>query len=140
MAKIKIKTRSYSKMKLKSSNSNEENKESGRIFKFAPQTVGQRNNYATFATIKEKIIQCAQVKMHQGHDIKCSIESEKILDFDDKKPKLDIIEIEEIMAETDGMGDDETVFYTPNREPTEKETRKLTLIQDRYNKLSLIHI
>ena len=115
MAKIKIKTRSYSKMKSKSSNSNEENKDSGRIFKFAPQTVGQRNNYATFATIKEKIIRHAQVEMDQGHDIKRSIENEKILDFEDEKPKLDIIEIEEIMAETDGVGDDETAFYTPNR-------------------------
>ena len=86
MAKIKVKTRSYSKMKTKPSNSNEENKESGRIFKFAPQTVRQKINSATFVTIKEKIIRCAQVEMDQGYDIKRSIKNKKVLDFKDKKP------------------------------------------------------
>ena len=38
------------------------------------------------------------------------------------------------MAETDEVETDELEFYTPSREPTEKELRKLALVQDRHNK------
>ena len=35
--------------------SNNDKKTSDKIFKFSPQVVGQKNNFATFATVKEKI-------------------------------------------------------------------------------------
>ena len=38
------------------------------------------------------------------------------------------------MAENDGVDKDEAKFYTPTHEPTEKEKRKLELVQERYNK------
>ena len=34
--------------------SNNDKKTSEKIFKFSPQVVGQKNNFATFATVKEK--------------------------------------------------------------------------------------
>ena len=49
---------------------NEDKKSSDKIFKFNPQVVGQRNNFAVFATVKEKTIRCAQVELEQGHDVK----------------------------------------------------------------------
>ena len=84
--------------------------------------------------MKEKIIRRAQVELEQGHDIKVALESGKSPDFDSDKPHLEIIEIEEIMAESDGVNKDEVKFYTPSREPTEKEKRKLELVQERFNK------
>ena len=109
-------------------------KGSEKIFKFNPQVVGQRNNYATFATVKEKIIRRAQVELEQGHDVKVALETNKTPNFDTDKPHLDIIDIEEIMAENDSVDKDEAKFYTPTREPTEKERRKLELVQEGYNK------
>ena len=38
------------------------------------------------------------------------------------------------MAESDGVHKDEVKFYTPSQEPTEKERRKLELVQERFNK------
>ena len=96
--------------------------------------VGQQNNYATFATVKEKIIRRAQVELEQGHDVKVALENNQTPNFEADKPHLEIINIEEIMAERDGVDKDEKTFYTPSREPTKKEKRKLELVQERYNK------
>ena len=84
-----------------------------KVFKFSPQVVGQKNNFATFATVKEKIIRRTQVELEQGHNIKVALESGKIPSFENEKPHLEIIEIEEIMAESDGVDKDEAKFYNP---------------------------
>ena len=111
-----------------------EGKGSEKIFKFNLQVVRQQNNYATFATVKEKIIHRAQVELKQGHNVKVALETNQNPNFDTDKPHLDIIDIEEIMAENDDVDKDKAKFYTPTREPTEKEKRKLDLVQERYNK------
>ena len=67
-----------------------------KIFKFNPQVVGQQNNYATFATVKEKIIRRAQVELDQGHDVKTALESNQTPNFDANKPHLEIIDIEAV--------------------------------------------
>ena len=103
MARIKIKNKTKGKKSELPTTQNEKHKEGGKIYKFAPQTVGQKNKYATFATIKEKIIQRAQVELSQGYDVKRSLEEGKEIDFDLMKPELEIIDIEEIMAESDGV-------------------------------------
>ena len=84
--------------------------------------------------MKEKIIHCAQVELEQGHDVKVALENNQTPNFDADKPHLEIINIEEIMAESNGVDKDKAKFYTPSREPTEKEKRKLELVQERYNK------
>ena len=53
------------------------------------------------------------------------------MDFDSMKPELEIVDIKEIMAETDGIDE---ALYTPDRQPTKKEKRKLAVIQERHNK------
>ena len=121
MARFKIKSKSKPKNNSPSTSSLNDPSKNTRIFKFAPQVVGQKHSYATFATIKEKIIQRAQVELDQGYDVKHSLESGKFIDFENKKPHLEIIEIEEIMAEMDEVEVDEMEFYTPSRQPTEKE-------------------
>ena len=133
MGKFKFKNKPNQKSNQQAS-SNNDKKTLDKVFKFSPQVVGQKNNFAIFATVKEKIIRRAQVELEQGHDIKVALESRKSPDFDSDKPHLEIIEIEEIMAESDGVDKDEVKFYTPTREPTEKEKRKLELVQERFNK------
>ena len=54
MARIKIKSRSKGKKPDPAPSINKA-KEDGKIYKFSPQVVGQKNDYATFASIKEKI-------------------------------------------------------------------------------------
>ena len=104
MARIKIKNKSIGKKPEPTTTTNEKQKEGGKIYKFSPQVVGQKNEYATFASIKEKIIRRAQVELSQGYDVKRSLEEGKEIDFDQMKPELEIIDIEEVMAETDGVG------------------------------------
>ena len=134
MARIKIKNKTKGKKSELPTTQNEKHKEGGKIYKFAPQTVGQKNEYATFATIKEKIIRRAQVELSQGYDVKRSLEEGKEIDFDLMKPELEIIDIEEIMAETDGISEEGYAAYTPDRQPTDKEKRRLAVIQERHNK------
>ena len=98
MGKFKFKNKPNQKSNQQAP-SNNDKKTSDKIFKFSPQVVGPKNNFATFATVKEKIIRRAQVELEQGHDIKVALESGKSPDFDNDKPHLKIIEIEEIMAE-----------------------------------------
>ena len=117
MARIKIKSRSKGK-KPDQTPSTEKTKEDGKIYKFSPQVVGQKNEYATFASIKEKIIRRAQVELTQGYDVKVSLEEEKTIDFDQMKPELEIIDIEEIMAKANGI---DKILYTPDQQPTNKE-------------------
>ena len=45
------------------------------------------------------------------------------------KPELEIIDIDEIMAESDGICEEDMPMYTPDRAPTEKEKRKLLVVQ-----------
>ena len=119
MARIKVKAKSKNKkIERPSTTTNEKSKENGKIYKFSPQTIGQKNEYATFASIKEKIIRRAQVELSQGYDVKLSLEKGQLMDFDSMKPELEIVDIEEIMAETEGI--DESL-YTPDRQPTDKE-------------------
>ena len=57
MARIKIKDKSKNKKtEQQSTSTNDKVKENGKIYKFSPQIIGQKNEYATFAWIKEKII------------------------------------------------------------------------------------
>ena len=70
----------------------------------------------------------------RGHDVKVTLENNQTPNFETDKPHLEIIDIEEIMAESNGVDKDEIKFYTPSREPTKKEKRKLELVQERYNK------
>ena len=133
MARIKIKTKSKTK-KSEGPQPKDNKKEFGRIYKFSPQVVGQKNNYATFASIKEKIIRRAQVELTQGYDVKISLETGKYINFEDMKPELEIINIDEIMAESDGILEEDMPTYTPDRIPTEKEQRKLLVVQERHNK------
>ena len=93
--------------------SNNNKKTLERTFKFSPQVVGQKNNFATFATVKEKIIRRAQAELEQGHNVKVALESGGIPNFNDDKPHLEIIEIEEIMAENDCVDKDKAKFYIP---------------------------
>ena len=121
MARFKTKSKSKAKDNSSPTSSSNDTMKTTRIFKFTPQVVGQKHNYATFASIKEKIIQRAQVELDQGYNVKRSLESGKFINFENKTPHLKIIEIEEIMAETDGVEVDEMEFYTMSRQPTEKE-------------------
>ena len=123
MARIKIKSRSKGK-KPDQTPSNGKTKEDGKIYKFSPQVVGQKNEYVTFASIKEKIIRRAQVELTQGYNVKVSLEEGKTIDFDQMKPELEIIDIEEIMAESDSVNEDNIRTYTPSRQPTNKEKRR----------------
>ena len=121
MGRFKIKSKSKPKDASSSSTSLNDTTKNTRIFKFAPQVVGQKHNYATFASIKEKIIRQAQVELDQGYDVKRSLESGKFIDFKNEKPRLEIINIEKIMAETDGVEVDKMEFYPPSRQAMEKE-------------------
>ena len=78
MARIKIKTKTK---KQEGALPKDDKKESGWIYKFSLQTVGQKNNYTTFVSIKEKIIRRAQVKLTQGYSIKISLEAGKYIDL-----------------------------------------------------------
>ena len=80
MGKFKFKNKPNQKSNQQTP-SNNEKKTSDKIFKCSPQVVGQKNNFATFATVKEKIIRRAQVELEQGHDIKVALESGKSPDF-----------------------------------------------------------
>ena len=131
---IKIKNKSKGKKPKSNNTTTEKQKERGKIYKFSPQVVGQKNEYATFASIKEKIIRRAQVELSQGYDVKWSLEEGKEIDFDQIKPELEIIDIEEVMAETNGISEDDYATYTPDRQPTKKEKRKLAVIQEQHNK------
>ena len=133
MGRIIIKNKSKGK-KPEPTTTTEKHKEGGKIYKFSPQVVGQKNGYATFASIKEKIIQRAQVELPQGYNVKRSLKEGKEIDFDLMKPKLEIINIKEIMAESDGIGKENYATYTPDRQPTEKEKWRLAVIQERHNK------
>ena len=117
MARFKIKLKSKAKDNSSLTSTTNESTKTTRIFKFATQVVGQKYNYATFASIKEKIIRRAQVKLDQGYDVKRSLKSGKFINFKNKKPHLKIIEIKEIMAEMDGVEVNEMEFYTPSRQP-----------------------
>ena len=122
MARIKVKTKSKNKkIDQQSTTTNNKTKEIGKIYKFSPQVIGQKNEYATFASIKEKIIRRAQVELSQGYDVKLSLEKGQEMDFDSMKPELEIVDIKEIMAETDGIDE---ALYTPDRQPTKKEKPK----------------
>ena len=56
MARIKIKAKSKNKkIDQQSTTTNDKTKENGKIYKFSPQVIGQKNEYATFASIKEKL-------------------------------------------------------------------------------------
>ena len=132
MAHIKVKAKTKAN-KQEGASPKDDKKESGWIYKFSPHTVGQKNNYATFASIKEKIICRAQVELTQGYDVKISLEAGKYINFEDMKPELEIIDIKDIMAESDGVNDEDLPTYTPNRTPTNKEKRLLVL-QERHNK------
>ena len=134
MARIRIKNKSKGKKPEPTTTTTEKHKEGGKIYKFSPQVVGQKNEYATFASIKEKIIRRAQVELLQGYDVKRSLEEGKEIDFDQMKPELEIINIEKVMAETDGISEENYATYTPDRQPTDKEKRKLAVIQERHNK------
>ena len=113
MARIKIKSRSKGK-KPDPTPLTDKAKEDGKIYKFSLQVVGQKNDYATFASIKEKIVRRAQVELTQGYDVKVSLEEGKTINFDQMKPELEIIDIEEIIAESDGVNEDEIGTYTPD--------------------------
>ena len=121
MARIKIKAKSKNKKtKQQPTSTNDKVKENGKIYKFSPQIIGQKNEYATFASIKEKIIRRAQVELSQGYDVKLSLKKGQMMDLDSMKLELEIVDIKEIMAETEGI--DESL-YTPDWQPTEKESR-----------------
>ena len=113
MARIKIKSRSKGK-KPDPTPLTDKAKEDGKIYKFSLQVVGQKNDYATFASIKEKIVRRAQVELTQGYDVKVSLEEGKTINFDQMKPELEIIDIEEIMAKSDGINEDDIGTYTPD--------------------------
>ena len=85
--------------------------------------------------MNEKTIWHAKVELKQGHDVKAAFETGKAPDFDREKTHLEIIKIEEIMAENGWVNKDEAKFYTPSHGPMEKEKRKLALVQERYNKV-----
>ena len=60
------------------------------------------------------------------------LRKEKYIDFELLKPELKIINIDEIMAESDGISKIEFGTYMPDCEPMEKEKRKLVVIQERH--------
>ena len=74
------------------------------------------------------------MELTQGYNVKVSLEEGKTIDFDQMKPELEIIDIEEIMAESDGIHEDDVGTYTPSWQPTDKEKRRLAVIQERHNK------
>ena len=58
--------------------------------------------------------------MTQGYDVKISLEEGRYINFELLKPELEIINIDEIMAESNGIAETEFGTYTPDCEPTEK--------------------
>ena len=55
---------------------------------FAPKTQGQGNKYATFTSVKEKIVQEAQKKFKYGSDVAKSLKDGKLIDLSTSKPKM----------------------------------------------------
>ena len=55
---------------------------------FAPKTQGQNTKYASFASVKEKIVQEAQKKYKYGSDVAKSLKDEKLVDLSKDKPQM----------------------------------------------------
>ena len=55
---------------------------------FAPKTQGQGSKYATFMSVKEKIVQEAQKKFKYRSDIAKSLKDGKLIDLSTSKPKM----------------------------------------------------
>ena len=57
---------------------------------FAPKTQGQVNKYATFSSVKERIVQEAQKKYKYGSDIAKSLKDEKLVSLSSVRPIMSI--------------------------------------------------
>ena len=79
--------RSSGKYKNKKSNSssNEDTKE----YKFHPQSPG-KHNYATYASVKEKVVQYVQKNFESGIDMAKSLKNMEYVDIEKDKPVRDL--------------------------------------------------
>ena len=57
-----------------------------KVYKFAPNTGGGKVHYATYASTKEKVIEHAQEKMTNGHDVVKSIKLGHMIDMKAEEP------------------------------------------------------
>ena len=55
---------------------------------FAPKTQGQGSKYATFTSMKEKIVQEAQKKFKYSSDVAKLLKDGKLIDLSTSKPKM----------------------------------------------------
>ena len=55
---------------------------------FAPKTQGQGSKYATFTSVKERIVQEAQKKYKYGSDVAKLLKDGKLIDLSTSKPKM----------------------------------------------------
>jgi hypothetical protein len=64
-------------------------KEGTRELKFAPQVQGKQQQ-ATYATVKDALIQYIQMNMKDSEDVVASLKKMEKIDLSDQKPKLQI--------------------------------------------------
>ena len=55
---------------------------------FAPKTQSQNTKYASFASVKERIVQKAQKKYKYGSDVAKSLKDEKLVNLSKAKPQM----------------------------------------------------
>ena len=71
-----------------------------KVYKFAPHT-GGKIHYAPFASVKEKVIEHAQEKMTNGHDVVKSIKLGRMIDMSAEEPVREKSQITDVVLKAD---------------------------------------
>ena len=71
-----------------------------KVYKFAPHT-GGKIHYAPYASVKEKVIEHAQEKMTNGHDVVKSIKLGRMIDMSAEEPVREKSQITDVVLKAD---------------------------------------
>jgi hypothetical protein len=72
-----------------------------KVYKFAPHTGGSKVHYATYASTKEKVIEYAQEKMPNGHDMVKSLKLGHMIDMKAEEPVREKSTITDVVLKSD---------------------------------------